>query len=132
MGIEIGIRGVCNTLGSTLFRRGDFVRAKALHREALALYQHIEHVEGIVWSLERLAVAEAMAGDVQRAARLLGAASVGREGLGKPRDRWDQEDWDGVVVSVRAALEEEAFASLWAEGEAFPLEQAIAYALSRA
>jgi tetratricopeptide (TPR) repeat protein len=69
----------CNDLGSTLFHLGDPIRAQALHREALAFYQQPEWAEGIVWSLERIAVAEAAHGEARQAARLLGAASVARE-----------------------------------------------------
>jgi predicted ATPase/DNA-binding SARP family transcriptional activator len=120
------IAGVSNTLGSTLFHLGDHRRAKALHREALAMYQQTESVEGIVWSLERLAVTEAKEGDPTRAARLLGAASAGREGLGKPMDRWDQTDWDRAAASVRAALGEATFAALYAAGRALSRDQGIA------
>jgi tetratricopeptide (TPR) repeat protein len=129
-GGEYGIGFGCNLLGSTLLHLGEYARARELHREALALYHASSNIEGITWSLERLAVLEAADGDAQKAARLLGAASVGREGLGKPLDRWDQEDWDRAIVSVRAALGEAIFTSLWAEGRTLTLEQAVVYALT--
>jgi hypothetical protein len=88
----------------------------------LDIYQRNQSMEGIAWSLERLAVVKAADGDAQKAARLLGAASVVREGLGKPLDRWDQEDWDRAGAAARATLGEEAFERLWAEGHTFTLE----------
>jgi tetratricopeptide (TPR) repeat protein len=109
---------VLNTLGSTLFHLGDPGRARTLHRESLARFQQTENAEGIAWSLERLAVVEAMAGDPQRAARLLGAASRAREPIGRPMDPWDQADWDRAVSAVQAALGSDAFAELWFEGRA--------------
>jgi tetratricopeptide (TPR) repeat protein len=131
-GGEHGIGFGCNLLGSTLFHLGEYVRARELHQETLAFYQSRQQTEGIVWSLERLAVVEAAHGDAQKAARLLGAASLAREGLGIPMGRWDQEDGDHAVVSVCATLGEAEFERLWAEGRTFTLEQAAAYALTPA
>src|SRR5262249_26912343 len=116
MGTEWGINGARMNLGSTLFHLGEPKEAQALHRAALAVYARTSSLDGIVWALERLAVVEALHGDAQQAARLLGAASVAREALGSPRDRWDQEDWDTAIASVRAALEKENYAALWEEG----------------
>ena len=39
-------------LGCALFHLGEPRKAQALHREALAGYQRIQSVEGIVWALE--------------------------------------------------------------------------------
>src|SRR5262249_42473774 len=132
LGAPFWIANTCNNLGSARFQLGDCRRARVLHRTALERYRSLDNLEGVVWSLERLAVVEATDGDAQEAARLLGAASVGREGLGKPLDRWDQEDWDAALASARAALGEAAFASLWAEGRALTLDQAVASALTPA
>ena len=57
------IAATCNNLGMACFRLGDPIRAQALHREGLALYQSCGSAEGVVWALERLAVATAMHGD---------------------------------------------------------------------
>jgi tetratricopeptide (TPR) repeat protein len=119
-----------NNLGSTLFHLGDIVRAKTLHREALALYRQTQSMEGIAWSLERLAVVEAADGDARKAVRLFGAASVVRESLGKPLDRWDQEDWERAIASMRSALDEAIFTILWAEGRTLTMDEAVAYALT--
>src|SRR5262249_35220463 len=81
---------VANTFGSALFHVGELERARALHREALAIYQQSENTEGIAWSLERLAVVEAADRNPELAARLLGAATRARERIGKPMDPWDQ------------------------------------------
>src|SRR5262249_23070818 len=102
--------------------------AQALHREALAVYQSRQNVEGMTWSLERLGVVEARLGDAPRAARMLGAAGAAREGLGIPMARWDQADWDQAGAAPRAALTMDAFEAAWAEGSAMALDQAVEYA----
>jgi tetratricopeptide (TPR) repeat protein len=134
-GNEWGINGARMNLGSTLFHLGEYAQSRELHRKALAFYQTAGSGDGITWSLERLAVVEAArAGAYQaeasKAAHLLSAASVAREAWGKPRDRWDQEDWDRAVALVRATLGEAAFAALWADGRALTQEQAVALALA--
>ncbi len=128
-----GIGFACNSLGSTLFHLGEPPASmQALHKEALVIYwsgANREDIawsrEGIAWSLERLGVVEARYGDAQRAARLLGAASVAREGLGIPLSHGDQADWDQAVAAVHATLRETMFASFWAEGRTLSLEQAV-------
>jgi predicted ATPase len=119
-------------LGNTLFHLGEPVAARHLFREALPIYQQKAVAEGMVWTLERLAVVEAMYGDAGPAVRLLGAASTARRALGIPLSRSDQADWEQALVSVRGALEAQDFTSLWAEGSAWTLEQAVAYALRTA
>ena len=66
------------------------------------------------------------------AARLLaaGAAGVGLPGtVDRPDIRVEGTD---AVARVRAALGPAAFAAAWAEGQAMPLEQAVALALEGA
>jgi hypothetical protein len=66
---------------------------------------------------------------LERAARLCGAAAALREAIGAPLSAAERTDFDRTVAAVRAALGEEAFAAVWACGQALPLEQAIAEAL---
>ena len=73
-----------------------------------------------------LAVAE---GQPARAARLGGAAEALREALGAALHPVLHPGHDQAVQAMRAALGEEAFAAAWAEGQALPLEEAVALAL---
>jgi hypothetical protein len=52
--------------------------------------------------------------------------ATARESPGKPPHRRDQEDWEEALSWLRAALGETTFARLWAEGRAWPMEQAVA------
>jgi hypothetical protein len=49
-----------------------------------------------------------------------------------PVQTGERAHYDDSVATVRAGLDEAAFARAWAEGGAMTLDQAIDYALSRA
>jgi hypothetical protein len=94
------------------------------------IYFDLELADGMTWSLERLWIVEAMHGEARQAACLLGAASVMRETLGRPLERWDREDLERAVAAVRVALGETVFEDAWEAGHALSLEQTVAYALA--
>lgn len=117
-------------LGSTLFHLGELFEAKRHFRKSLEEYVSARNEEGIIWSLERIGVAEAAEGDPARAARIMASASRLRDGLGLPLARWDQEDWDHAIVTLRGALcDPDAFDSAWREGRTITVRQAIELAL---
>ena len=113
-------------------RRGEVAEAEALQREALALYQELGDQRGCARGLEELASTAGVAGQGERAARLLGAAAAVRETIGAPQPPQEQTDVEQAVAAARAALGEEAWAAAYAAGRALSLEQAIAEALARA
>ena len=114
-------------VGDVARAQGDHERATALYRDSLR-HQMKEARWGNAESLRRLA---AMA-EVQRrpdiAARLFGAAEAIREAIGAPLPPVSRADYERDVAAVRAQLDEAMFTSLWAEGRAMTIEQAIAYA----
>jgi hypothetical protein len=67
-------------------------------------------------------------GQLDRAARLGGAAEALRGALGVPPPPEQGHDW--AVQAMRVALGEEAFAVAWAAGRAMPTEEAVALALN--
>jgi tetratricopeptide (TPR) repeat protein len=119
-----GFEHVRMNLGCALFHLGDAAGAEELHRESLALYARTDNQEGMVWSLERLGGVAARQGDARKAARLLGAASALREGLGRPLAPWDKRDLDNALDETRAPMTEAAFAEEFALGRAMAVEQA--------
>jgi len=83
--------------------------------------------------LESLAeTAGAEAGQGERAARLLGAATALRERLGAPLSGPDLAELAQAVALAQAALGEAVWATVFAAGQALPLEEAIAEALASA
>lgn len=103
--------------------------ARALHREALLLCQHLGDRYGIGTNLTGIAGVEAEQGRADRAACLLGGAATVLETVDAPLPPLHQREHDCTRQQTQALTDEETFSTAWAEGQAMPLEQAIAYAL---
>ena len=69
--------------------------------------------------------------DMERAARLWGAADALREAIGAPLSPFERTELDTHTAAARTALGEEVFAAAWAQGRATPLNEAIEYALDK-
>jgi predicted ATPase/transcriptional regulator with XRE-family HTH domain len=116
-------------LGRVMRVRGDAIRARAVLREGLDLFQRLKHKLGTATALEGLAELAA-AENAERAARLFGAAGAIREALGAPLPPVDRGAHERDLATVRAHLAEETFARAWTEGHAMSLEQAASDALT--
>jgi tetratricopeptide (TPR) repeat protein len=128
-GGRYAIPGMQQSLGDVALRRGDCLRAAALYKESLILQRGVGDKPGITRCLEGLAAVACARRHYGEGTRILGAAEALRESTGFQPAPFEQADHDHLVVSVRAALGESAFAAAWAEGRAMTLEQAIEYAL---
>jgi hypothetical protein len=106
-------------------------QAEALGREGLAQSEEIGDLRFCAAGLELLASTVGVAGQGERAARLLGAAAALRETLGAPQPPQEQAEVEQAVAATRAALGEDAWAAAFAAGRALSLEQALAEALER-
>jgi hypothetical protein len=80
--------------------------------------------------MESLAATAAAQAQMERAARLWGAAESLREAIGALLPPSERPEYDRSVAAVCSALSEEAFATAWAEGSGMSLERAVAYALA--
>jgi tetratricopeptide (TPR) repeat protein len=112
-------------------RRGDLVGAESLGRAQLLVRQRQGATGYLAGSLEGLALTAAAASEgaqAERAARLLGAAAALRERVGALRGP-RQGDVERMAAPARAALGEDRWAAVYAEGWALSLEEAIAEAL---
>jgi tetratricopeptide (TPR) repeat protein len=133
---ELGIRrGEAECLGNLAYvalEQGEYPVARAWFEQALAANREAEYPK---WDAELLLgvaqLAAALRADA-RAARLWGAAEGLRETIGTPLPPSRRETYERQVSEVRAALGEEAFAGVWAEGRVMSREEAIDYALSPA
>src|SRR6185312_12209205 len=67
---------------------------------------------------------------LRRAARLFGAAEGLRAALGSPLPSVDRPWYDQIIQGARQALDPDTFEGEWAAGEAWPVEEAITYALA--
>ncbi len=109
-------------LGHVAQQSGDPAGALALHAEAFDIAHAMDGPRDAVGALEGLACAAAP----EVAARLLGAAAAARTALGTPAAPAERDDLDPVTDRLVAALGEERFAALLAEGSALTQEQARA------
>jgi ATP/maltotriose-dependent transcriptional regulator MalT len=113
-----------------LDRRAGRPDESELHaHEALRLGRSMQHKRGVVDALEVLACCAADGGSHAEAARLLGAASVVRQGSGYLyRAPARRVDFAEARAAVDAALGAADAAAAWAEGEALSLDEACDYA----
>jgi predicted ATPase/DNA-binding SARP family transcriptional activator len=153
LGDKSGMAAALRSLGFVALEQGDDRKAKALLRESLTLAQEIGDKGAIVKALEGLACAigvhcqggdsgaarlleevsapdseETLEGCALLAARLWSAAEALRHTMGAPLAPAERLFYDPRMAAVRARVNETNFLAAWAEGQAMPLEQAIACA----
>jgi predicted ATPase/class 3 adenylate cyclase len=120
-----------NSAGLTLERR-ELERTTNLLKESLRHFVTIRAAWAIAIVLSMMAVVAVELGLFQRAARLFGAEEALRNVVGSAMNaRW-RGVYDGSLATARAAVGEETFSALWAEGRAMTREQVIGYALEDA
>jgi predicted ATPase/DNA-binding XRE family transcriptional regulator len=109
----------------------DHERAAQLLREGLTLSVEIGEENNVAYCLEGLAAVAADKNELERAARLWGAAEAileTTETLTSPHVP-DRSLRQRQVADARARLAAEAWQKAWAQGRAMTLEQAVEYAL---
>jgi hypothetical protein len=128
------IARVLSLLGEVALGQGNAAGARALLQESVAVSRDVGHPGVIASAL--VACASAVAAgpaprpeDVQRAARIWGAAEVLRERVGIFLAGADRTRCERAIEYARVRLRPEVWAAAWAEGRALTLNQAIAYAL---
>jgi tetratricopeptide (TPR) repeat protein len=124
LGDRWGVAASLGNLGQVAYRQGD-ARADNLLKESLALSRELGARHLLALALEVLVWATVARWQPERAARLGGAAQALREALGVPLPLHQEDGHDQAVRAMRAALGEEGFATAWAAGATFSLEQAL-------
>jgi DNA-binding CsgD family transcriptional regulator/tetratricopeptide (TPR) repeat protein len=123
-----GMQWCLRGLGHLEIDHGDVAAASRLFRESLALSDAAGDTLEVARSLEGLA-GVALDARPDRVVRLAGAAAALREALAAapyPRERERVDRWLGAA---RCSLGQEAYAAVWAEASATPVEQSVALAL---
>jgi len=123
------IANVLTLLGHLARQQQDYERAKWRYRESLPIYQQLVNATYIAWCLEGIASMACSEGCYQHAARLCAAAAVLRVAAHTPLPPTEQDDFDKVLLTARAQLDERIFAEEWRIGTTMPQDEAIAYAL---
>lgn len=124
------------TLGLAVLalRQGDLARTERLSRECLllSLASHDPAIFAVLGLMGGLAIRR---GEVSQGVRLLAAGRADRQWQRRTRTRIDplsflHADEERSLAQAREALGEVAFGQVWAEGQAMPLEQAMASVLT--
>jgi predicted ATPase/class 3 adenylate cyclase len=108
---------------------GNFGEALALYRETIQEWQEIGHRGAVAHQLECFAFIAKAQEQGERAVKLMSAAEALREASNSPRTPQERIEYANEAASLRLGMDEKTFVSLWAEGRAMTMEQAIEYAL---
>jgi len=130
LGDKWGIGYTLHSLGEGAFQLGEYDTASAFFAESLSIRHTLGEIRSVAQGLEAFAALAIAQGQPTRAARLCGVAETLRQTIGAPLASADRADYDRTIGLARAGLDEKAFATAWAEGQAMTLEQTIAYALT--
>ena len=130
VGDKKGVIVSLHHLGMAAAMEGEHNQARAMHEQALALCEEVGDTRFLLRSLAGLAGVARAQGQGERAARLLGAVDALMETMFPPMRPYERTESEVAVAAVRAALSEERFAAVWAEGRAMSPEEAVRYALS--
>jgi predicted ATPase/DNA-binding XRE family transcriptional regulator len=130
---EVGDKVILATtlarLGQVAHHEGDAVQAREFYAHSLLIRRELGHRPMLALSLLSLAGVAATSRQPQRGARLLGAAKALFESGGAAVDMANRAEYDRCLAIVQAQLDEAAFVTACAAGQAMTLEQAVAYAL---
>ncbi len=123
-----GVGHILFRLGEVTESAGDHDAARLRYVESLSAMEETADRWGQATVLDALGRLAVTAGQAQRGARILGAASALCELIGA--SVLSGAGHHRAVADARSALGDRAFAEAWGEGRALPLDQALAYARS--
>lgn len=116
-------------LGRVAYSKGDYSTAQSLYIEALRMLQEASHQWGIAYLLESFTALAVAQQDMRRAAKLFGATETLYNQLRFLLSPIERDHHERELAATRAALKEEVFSALWAEGHAMTAEQVVEYVL---
>ena len=92
----------------------------------LALYRALGNTTYTAWCLEGIAAVAGAEQRYARATRLLAAAAALRAAAQTPRPLIEQEEVDTLVMTARAALDEQFFSEEWRIGSTMAQDDMVA------
>jgi tetratricopeptide (TPR) repeat protein len=126
---QAGIAMVRINQGSLALKQQEWVQAQTAYTDALHMKEHIG-IEGVAVCLAGLAFLDASAGQLEKAARLLGAIDRCSAELGHSLDEPDHAAYRETVAYLNAQLDPSILNANQALGRAMLEDEAIAYALN--
>lgn len=129
VGDRIAVARALHGLGLVALQQGDLELATIRFGEGLAEAGKIGAKLELAQFLEGLAAAACQAGQFRRGCVLLGFSEQLRSTISTPLSTTEQSDNDRCLETIRANLKDEVLATLWTEGQALSMEEAVALAL---
>ncbi len=127
----IGTMMALGDLGDLALDRGDWTRALALYKEALAAGRADQAKRIVIEIIESVAIVAVHLDLLERGATLLGAADGLRDRIGlrfrQARHRWSLQT---AIDATRRGLPTEAFTAAWDAGRTLSVSQATAQVLA--
>jgi len=124
-----GIALALHSVGRAAAEQGAYTRARDLLGESLAILLELGVQLGLVMALETFADVALKQHQAKQAARLLGAAATLRTKIGAAIPLADQDAREQIWSELCFQLGAEAATAVWQQGQALPIEQAVAEAL---
>ncbi|MFN8471022.1 MAG: tetratricopeptide repeat protein [Anaerolineae bacterium] len=126
---EIGdrylIANTLNNLGNLAREQGNYGKAGELYGESLSINRELGDRWALAYLLEDIGCLAAAQGQAERALRLVGAASVVREGIKAPLSAAERAKLDDRLAPARSALGDEMAAQTFDDGRALTLDTAL-------
>jgi len=113
-----------------LRREGNYSQAIPAYQETLREWQRIGHRAAVAHDLECVAFIAKSLEQVEMATKLLGAAEALRQRIEIDMTAYEREEYDKEFADLKANMDEDEFAFLWAEGRSMTMDEAIELALS--
>ena len=108
---------------------GNYSNARNTYRETIKVFQDLGNRPAVAHQLECFAMIAIVGEELQRAAKLFGAAEAIREVTGHKRTDEEEAEEAQFMSQLRSMLPAAEFNALWAEGKSMTMEQAIRFAL---
>jgi ATP/maltotriose-dependent transcriptional regulator MalT len=131
---ESFVRGIgYGLLGTVQWLRADAPGAETSLREAVRIQAQTAHRWGLLTTLETLAWVVTSAGQLERAALLLGSTAAMSQQLGVPLFPYGaaQVHHDACAEDLRAGLGPSRYHECWRQGQALAPEEVLALALQQ-
>jgi non-specific serine/threonine protein kinase len=121
---------VLGNLGQVAEHDGDFDAAKDFARQSLVMASEIDNLWLVSDVFRAVAPSFGLTGQPEKAVRLYGAHEAVSESIGARIQPGDLAQYERGLTAVKALINEEEFARLWAEGRELTVDEATAYVLA--
>jgi predicted ATPase/transcriptional regulator with XRE-family HTH domain len=125
-----GVNAALYSLGEVALKQHDYTTARSRLQAVLSSRWDLGDKRGIAEALDGLATVARAQGQLRIAAALGGAAEALFESIGTRIGSFARANHNQIVADLSKSMGENQFTSIWAEGRAMSVEQAIAYALN--